>query len=139
MEPRMQPLQINLRKYIDQIPNMELVSSFGKVTKVVGLVIEAEGVSASVGELCRIITMDLMTGDQVDVDAEVVGFEDEKLLLMPLGDVRGIRSGDRVCITNVPLTVPVGVQLLGRVIDALGQPLDGACLLYTSPSPRDRG
>ena len=42
----MQPLQINLRKYIDQIPNMELVSSFGKVTKVVGLVIEAEGVSA---------------------------------------------------------------------------------------------
>ena len=137
----MQPLQINLRKYINQIPNMDFVSSFGKVTKVVGLVIEAEGVSASVGELCRIITMDLMTGNQVDVDAEVVGFEDEKLLLMPLGDVRGIRSGDRICITNVPLTVPVGEQLLGRVIDALGQPLDDfgdlLCLeeypVYNSP------
>jgi len=137
----MQPLQINLRKYINQIPNMDFVSSFGKVTKVVGLVIEAEGVSASVGELCRIITMDLMTGNQVDVDVEVVGFEDEKLLLMPLGDVRGIRSGDRICIMNVPLTVPVGEQLLGRVIDALGQPLDDfgdlLCLeeypVYNSP------
>ena len=58
----MQPLQINLRKYINQIPNMDFVSSFGKVTKVVGLVIEAEGVSASVGEMCSIISMDLLKG-----------------------------------------------------------------------------
>ena len=114
----MQPLQINLRKYINQVPNMDFVSSFGKVTKVVGLVIEAEGVSASVGELCRIITMDLMTGNQVDVDVEVVGFEDEKLLLMPLGNVRGIRSGDRICCYNrqrISERISTGI----RAIDSL--------------------
>lgn len=126
-------LQINLSKYArelyatqnDQTPDHSFVTIFGKVTKVVGLRIEAEGVRASVGELCEILTTDLLTQKITKVKAEVVGFDDDKLFLMPLGEIRGIRTDDPIRLTHEPLTINVGNDLLGRVVDALGRPLDG--------------
>ena len=86
----------------------------------IGLVIESQGPMASVGEICRIESQ--IT--QQSIEAEVVGFRDRKLLLMPLGEVNGICPGSEVIATGHSLRVPVGDQLLGRVINGLGQPLD---------------
>ena len=75
---------------------------------------------ASIGEICCIKSQ--IT--QQSIEAEVVGFRDRKLLLMPLGEVNGICPGSEVIATGHSLRVPVGDQLLGRVINGLGQPLD---------------
>ncbi|MCZ6680724.1 MAG: FliI/YscN family ATPase [Candidatus Poribacteria bacterium] len=121
----MQQPHIDLRRYIRAIAAKQLMSLYGKVTKVVGLVVEAEGITAPVGELCHILTEASYTGAQSRMQAEVVGFDGEKLLLMPLGELRGIRPSDRVVLTNTSLSVRVGDELLGRVVDALGNPIDG--------------
>lgn len=97
-----------------------LIRSLGKVTKVVGLVIEAVGQEAFVGELCRIRS----TGGH-DVWAEAVGFHGETLLLMPLGEIQGIRPGSEVVAVGRPFEVPVGPAMLGRVVNGLGRPIDG--------------
>jgi len=149
------PPQINLRRYISEISRKQFVSVYGKVTKVIGLVIEAEGINASVGELCHILTQDVAasrhtiqsdlpysiqstlqdgnphSGKQLGIQAEVVGFDGEKLLLMPLGDIWGIRPADRIALKNSSSTVQVGHELLGRVVDALGNPIDGKGQLAT--------
>jgi flagellum-specific ATP synthase len=121
----MQQPQINLRRYVRAVTDKQLVISYGKVAKVVGLVIEAEGVAAPVGELCHILTHNVSGDTSLSIRAEVVGFDNEKLLLMPLGELRGIRPSDRVVLTNTTIQVPVGEGLLGRVVDALGNPIDG--------------
>ena len=91
----------------------------GKLTRVVGLTLEAIGCRAAIGALCRIDTQDGM------LEAEVVGFSGDRLFLMPSEQLKGIIPGARV----VPITedhgIPVGMNLLGRVIDGIGQPLDG--------------
>lgn len=92
----------------------------GRVEQVVGLIIEAAGPQARVGEWCRIIVDDKI------VDAEVVGFRSQKCLLMPLGELSGIRPGCPVRAMGRPFLVPAGEELLGRVIDGLGRELDGA-------------
>ncbi|MEE2911014.1 MAG: FliI/YscN family ATPase [Candidatus Poribacteria bacterium] len=117
--------RLNLRRYISEIRQNPLVSSYGQVTKVVGLVIEAKGIVAPVGELCIIFATDPDTNQPIEVKAEVVGFEDERLLLMPLGNIRGIKATDRIRLTDTTFTVQVGDGLLGRIVDALGQPIDG--------------
>ena len=105
--------------------------------QMIGLVIESQGPMASVGEICRIESQ--VTGQ--GTEAEVVGFRDRKLLLMPLGEVQGICPGSEVIATGHCLRAPVGEKLLGRVINGLGQPLDDfgdmLCLeeypVYNSP------
>ncbi|CBE68811.1 MAG: flagellar protein export ATPase FliI [Candidatus Methylomirabilis oxygeniifera] len=97
-----------------------LIRSLGKVTKVVGLVIEAVGQEAFIGELCRI-----RSAGRHDVWAEVVGFHGEILLLMPLGEIHGIRPGSEVVAAGRPFEVPVGRSMLGRVVNGLGRPIDG--------------
>jgi flagellum-specific ATP synthase len=97
----------------------ELTPVVGRVTGATGLLIESAGPKATVGELCY------LRGDGLEVPAEVVGFRDEKLLLMPLGETEGLRPGWQVVGTGGSLTVPVGPGLLGRVIDGLGRPMDG--------------
>ncbi|WP_033135916.1 flagellar protein export ATPase FliI [Aeromonas finlandensis] len=91
----------------------------GKLTRVVGLTLEAIGCRAAIGALCRIDTQDGM------LEAEVVGFSGDRLFLMPSEQLKGVIPGARV----VPITeehgIPVGMNLLGRVIDGIGQPLDG--------------
>ena len=92
---------------------------FGQVTRVVGLTIESRGPRAQLGELCKI-----MRADQSYVLAEVVGFRDDNVLLMPLGAADGLAPGSLVEATGRPLQVSVGDDLLGRVLDGLGHVLD---------------
>jgi len=92
----------------------------GRVTHVVGLVIESEGPPVSVGELCTV-----SAEGGVQVAAEVVGFRDRKVLLMPLGGMKGIHPGSDVVAGGHQLLVPAGPQLLGRIIGGLGEPIDG--------------
>lgn len=103
-----------------RVDKANLIRSLGKVTKVVGLVIEAVGQEAFIGELCRI-----RSAGRHDVWAEVVGFHGEILLLMPLGEIHGIRPGSEVVAAGRPFEVPVGRSMLGRVVNGLGRPIDG--------------
>lgn len=105
---------------LNKIKNKSTMLLKGRVTKVVGLVIESSGPSVIVGELCHIIAF-----DNKIIKAEVVGFRDDAVLLMPLGEVAGIGSGCEVIASGKALSVPVGYSLLGRVLDALGNPIDG--------------
>src|SRR2546423_6553756 len=92
----------------------------GRVVQLTGLVIESEGPLAAVGEVCRIDS----TRDESATLAEVVGFRNHHLLLMPLGEIHGIHPGSEVSALGTPLQVPVGNAMKGRVIDGLGNPLD---------------
>ena len=94
----------------------------GRVEQVVGLVIESSGPAASVGEACWITPAD---GAGPSVLAEVVGFRQHHALLMPLGEMRGLGPGSEVIRTGEPFKVGVGDALLGRVINAMGKPIDG--------------
>jgi len=93
----------------------------GRVVQLIGLVVESQGPLAAVGEVCRI---ESARHDSTTL-AEVVGFRDHHLLLMPLGEVRGVHPGSEVLATGAPFSMSVGDDLKGRVIDGLGQPLDG--------------
>jgi flagellum-specific ATP synthase len=93
----------------------------GRVTDLIGLIIEATGLSVEVGELCHVGG----GRNREPVACEVVGFRNGKTLLMPLGELHGIAPGTLVRATGHPLRVPVGDQLLGRVLDGLGEVLDG--------------
>jgi flagellum-specific ATP synthase len=101
-----------------RLAGADLVRPLGKVTQVVGLAIEVSGLTGAVGDLCAIVS-----GDR-RLPAEIVGFRDRRLLLMPLGELAGVRPGAAVLSTERPQSVPVGPGLLGRVIDAFGQPID---------------
>lgn len=104
---------------MDRLGAADLAPRIGKVTRVVGLAVEAAGVTASLGDLCEI-------GSRPGrLLAEVVGFRDERLLLMPLGELFGVRPGSEVRTTAAPAIVGVGPSLVGRVIDGLGRPVDG--------------
>jgi flagellum-specific ATP synthase len=98
----------------------------GRVTKLVGLRIEVEGVAAAVGEAVRI-----WRGGGV-LDAEVVAVHGASLACMPLGDLAGVRFGDTVEALGRPLPVNVGAGLLGRILDGLGRPIDDGPPLYES-------
>jgi flagellum-specific ATP synthase len=92
----------------------------GKLTRMAGLTLEAEGCEAAVGDRCLI-----KTNSGKSIEAEVVGFAGEKLFLMPIGSIDGLAPGSRVIPIGRAGDVPVGYELLGRVIDGTGRPLDG--------------
>lgn len=106
---------------------------YGKVSKVVGLTIESVGPPCNLNDLCRIISKD----GSVQVMAEVVGFKDNKVLLMPFDSVDGIGLGAVVKNTGEVLKVPVGEQLLGKVLDGIGRPIDGVSFETTDAYPID--
>ncbi|EOD55319.1 flagellar protein export ATPase FliI [Aeromonas molluscorum] len=91
----------------------------GKLTRVVGLTLEAVGCRAAIGALCRIDTQ------EGTLEAEVVGFSGDRLFLMPSEQLKGVIPGARVVPITEAYGIPVGMNLLGRVIDGIGQPLDG--------------
>jgi len=93
----------------------------GRVREVVGLLAEVDGIPGRLGEMCRIERSD----GGAPIEAEVVGFRGDQTLAMPLGDLHGIQSGARVVSRGGLLTVPVGPEVLGRVLDGLGRPIDG--------------
>lgn len=113
-------LAINLEKYSNKLNNSSTILSVGSVTNVTGLVVEAKGPVAKLGTVCDIFTK----GDQKKVGAEVLGFKDNKVMLMPFEEIRGIGPGSRVVARQEKSSVPVGQGLLGRVIDGIGNPID---------------
>ena len=115
----------DLDRYYDRLERIETVQVFGRVTKVVGTVIEGTGPRLAVGSACRVVPMDERGIEMPPVEAEVVGFSENRVLLMPLEDIRGIVPGSRILKTRTSPTVTVSEKMLGRVFDGLGHPLDG--------------
>lgn len=113
----------SVREAVEHFP-VHTVS--GRVTQVVGLVVESNGPNARVGDLCFIESL-----DHAKVPAEVVGFRGDRTLLMPLGDMTGIRAGCLVHASGGCLSVPVGGELLGRTLNGLGEPIDGGPAIQT--------
>ncbi len=105
-------------RYHQLLGLIDPIRPIGNVVKVVGLVIESEGPSASIGEICLIETNE---GKRA---AEVVGFRDNRTLLMPLGEMAGLTPGANVTATGSPLKINLGLSMLGRIIGGLGEPLD---------------
>lgn len=111
-------------KYKEVLQTIDPIRVNGKVTQVIGLTVESEGPDVSIGDLCYIYPHK----SNKPLKAEVVGFRSNKVILMPLGDLDAIGPGCDVVGTGKPLTVQVGHELLGKVLDGLGQPLDGSYL-----------
>ena len=110
-----------LERCAERIDNADLHERRGRVDDLIGLIVEATGLEAEVGEVCTVEA----GRHRPAVPAEVVGFRAGRTLLMPLGDIHGIGPGHAVSATGRPVRVPVGDELLGRVIDGLGRPIDG--------------
>jgi flagellum-specific ATP synthase len=108
-------------RYLEALRGADLVRQYGKVRQVIGVVIESHGPNMSIGETCLI----MHKRNAEPVLAEVVGFRDNKVLIMPLGDLAGIGVGSDVVALGTALQVGVGDHLLGRVLDGLGHPMDG--------------
>jgi flagellum-specific ATP synthase len=121
------PLVDALRSQIRQLPPVQRV---GAVTGVAGLIIESDGPNVGLGELC------LVRSPRFDfqVRAEVVGFREHRMLLMPLGDASGLHVGCEVAACERPALPVPGPEMLGRVLDALGRPFDGLGLLPVDPT-----
>ena len=109
-----------LEKYNSRLKDISLVQYKGRVSKVVGLTIESKGPAVRLGETCNIYPV---KSDE-PIMAEVVGFKDDAVLLMPLGEMEGIGPGSLVVATGNTLEVEVGEELLGRVLDGMGNPID---------------
>jgi flagellum-specific ATP synthase len=107
------------------LASADLARCHGRVSNLIGLIIEATGLQAEVGEVCLVGAADRRSDAREAVPAEVVGFREGRTLLMPLGELQGIGPGTKVLPTGAPFRVPVGPHLLGRVLDGLGTPLDG--------------
>ena len=111
---------LSLAKYRHCVDTACTIQAKGKVTDVVGLVIEAQGPVSKLGTVCDIYTK----GDCDKITAEVMGFKDSKVLMMPLEEIRGIGPGCPIVARQQRAVIPVGPGLLGRVIDGLGNPID---------------
>ncbi|MBS4032701.1 MAG: flagellar protein export ATPase FliI [Clostridiales bacterium] len=112
---------LDLTPYIDVVGKFSRVKLIGRVTQVIGLTIEVRGLHAFVGEVCLVYAKP----DEPPVAAEVVGFRDSHVLMMPLGNLSGIGPGCQVLPTGKVFSVSVGPHLLGQVLDGLGKPLNG--------------
>jgi len=123
-------LSINYESYFSLI-GQSYIRELGKVTKIVGLTVESVGPTCKLNDLCTITSKDGMQS----VMAEVVGFRDNRVLLMPYDDVEGIGLGAIVENSNEPLKVPVGDALLGMALDGLGRPMDGSVLNLSDSYP----
>jgi flagellum-specific ATP synthase len=122
MNSTVAPLVDVLRTQVRHLPPVQRV---GTVTGVAGLVIESDGPNVGLGEMCLVRS----TRTEFSVRAEVVGFREHRLLLMPLGETSGLHVGCEVAAVERPLLPRPGPELLGRVLDALGRPFDGLGLL----------
>lgn len=135
---------IQLAKYEKKLEGINPIRVNGKISEIVGLVVEGHGPAASIGEVCGIFP----TGERSPLSAEVVGFRRGKVLLMPLESVHGLGPGCRIMSLGRKASIRVGDKLLGRVIDGLGNPIDNQGTIdcdeeypiYADPiNPLDRG
>ncbi|UOQ43054.1 flagellar protein export ATPase FliI [Halobacillus salinarum] len=116
---------MNKQAYLQAIEQIDPYKKFGKIHRVVGLMVESKGPEASIGDLCYIHAPSAL-GSRIA--AEVVGFNNENVLLMPYREIKDIRPGSLVEATGKPLQIKAGLGLVGRVIDAMGQPMDASSL-----------
>lgn len=132
----------DISRYSNALKEVSTTRNSGKVIQVLGLTIEAIGLDCQIGEVCMITTTLGVT-----IMSEVIGFKEERILLMPLGDMQGIQPGSMVYPVYKSFRAPVGTVLLGRVLDGLGRPMDNGPLLETvkkvstyntPPHPLDR-
>ncbi len=125
---------IDLNKYFRAVELSDSVKVIGKVIQVVGLILEAQVQGVSIGDLCVIS----VEKGKSTTYAEVVGFKEGRVLLMPLGTTAGISPGAEVLAAGHPLMVKVGPQILGRVLNGLGDPIDDkGPLIYEEERPMD--
>ncbi len=129
---------------LDHVRDADWVKRMGRITRFVGLTVESRGPAARLGEICRICSR----ARDSETLAEVVGFSESRVLLMPYQDLAGIEVGSEVIATGESAQVRAGKHLLGRVIDGFGAPLDGKALrargerrpIYPQPlNPLERG
>jgi flagellum-specific ATP synthase len=111
---------IDFEKYHRILRTVDPLEYGGRVTKIIGLTVEASGPASKIGDICNIYTMNM----EKCIRAEIVGFRESNVVLMPFGNLEGVGLGSYVVFTKKPLHVPVGHGLIGRVIDALGDPYD---------------
>jgi flagellum-specific ATP synthase len=132
---------VNRESYKNILENKNFIKYKGRVKKVVGLTIESSGPEVNVGDLCKINT------SKGFINSEVVGFNKEDLILMPLDDMTGIGIGNQVESTKEVIRVSVADSLLGRILDGLGNPIDDKPPINSkeyypvyqdSPNPLDR-
>lgn len=114
-------ISIDFDKINKKIENLELTISEGRVKKIIGLTVEVEGIKAFVGELCVIYNQ-----ANKPVNCEVVGFKDKEVILMALGELTLIAPGCKVISKGIPLSVMCSDNLLGKVLDGLGNPIDNS-------------
>ncbi len=128
---------IDLSSYLTLAAEVPPLRHGGRVVQAVGLTIEAEGLTPHIGEICHI------QGHQAQaIPAEVVGFKAGRTILMPFGEPRGVTPASAVYASGRHFTVPVGLGLLGRILDGFGNPIDGkgplasaACVPMTATAP----
>ena len=119
----------NLEQRLAQYDTQDLKTNpvvSGKLVRVVGLTLEAIGCRAAVGSMCKVETIDGF------IDAEVVGFSDDRLFLMPSERLTGVLPGAKVIPQNETQGFPIGMELLGRVVDGIGNPIDGKGKIETA-------
>ncbi|MDR2597422.1 MAG: FliI/YscN family ATPase [Treponema sp.] len=127
------------KKYLDSTERTDTIKCIGRVSKVQGLLIESRGPQAIIGEICRIVA----PKGRGQIRAEVVGLRNEIVQLMAYEETDGIEVGDRVVALGSRLEVPVSEKLMGRVLDAFGNPIDDKgdissdCLYPALASPPD--
>ncbi|MBL8731150.1 MAG: FliI/YscN family ATPase [Planctomycetes bacterium] len=124
-------LPANLQRAVDVARTLNRPLAEGRVKAIRGIAIHVAGLRAAIGDACTIAA----DGGSVRIPAEVVGFDRDDTVVMALGDANRVAPWDRVQNEHRPLTVPVGAGLLGRVVDALGRPLDGGPPLVGSMRP----
>lgn len=136
-------IRLNLAQIKNILQNKNFIKINGRVSKIVGLTIEAIGPNVSIGDLCYIYSNTQLR----PLTAEVVGFKENKVLLMPFGNMSGVGPGCTVEAAGETLKIGVGPKLLGRVLDGLGNPIDGKgpieyeeyySVSNTPPNPLDR-
>lgn len=115
---------LKIERYLQTLQTINPIKFNGKVTQVIGLTIESQGPDVKLGDVCLIYP----SSSEQPLEAEVVGFKGNRVLLMPLGELVSIGPGCEVVSTGKPLTVKVGMELLGKVLDGLGKPMDDSPL-----------
>ncbi len=133
---------IDFLPYFDFLDRTSALQWSGTVSEIVGLLIESQGPAAALGDFCEI-----QAADSRLVRVQVIGFRNGRVLSMPLEEIDGIQLGDRIVARCEQAQVPVGLGLLGRVLDGFGRPIDGLGpvsaeayydLMTTPPGPLDR-
>jgi flagellum-specific ATP synthase len=138
MNPMLQPAAkrwaLGLEAAVGRLGSVPPPVVAGRLTRMVGLTLEASGCQAAVGDRCEIVS-----SDQARIEAEVVGFSGDRLFLMPTGDIHGLKPNSLVLPRMHTGRVRVGSQLLGRIVDGAGNPLDGLGRIEADASVRLTG